>query len=101
MVLGKLPRLDPRTEQAIASAGMAVWQAIGCDAFEDMKPGATLSRGEVLELVMDADRLVDMLKRSGASEVAQQAAADYSPAGSARTREILVRLGFRFARYGL
>lgn len=61
--------LTPEELRLLDYAAEGVWQAIGCDVLQALGEGkrnpdsVTVSRSTVIELVMDANRLEDELRR--------------------------------------
>ena len=54
--------LTAEEKQVLFSAAHAVWNYIGCDCFGEGMP-KSMPRSQVIELVLDADRLAEQLHR--------------------------------------
>ena len=95
------------------SAARAVWDYVGYDYLE-LSDGRSIKRDEVIEVVCDAGRLEDELKKIGQrrvrSAVGESSAQVIAGQFSALIKKVtaagidiydIVRPGFTFARYGL
>lgn len=92
--------------KVIAYAAQGVWQEIGCDVLQAIGQengkgeGATLSKRDVIELVLDASRLEDALGRAkdGKALVTRVAKDIYGT--PSEVEQFLKTDVFRYARYG-
>ena len=110
--LMKMLSVTAEDERAIKSAAQAVWQYIGCDilqAIGDEKgisaEQATISKANVIELVLDADRLSEQLSprrnRPDPLTPAGRAFLDKSYIGNDRAlMHIFMKETFTYNRYG-
>jgi hypothetical protein len=95
----------------IQNAAAAVWQECGGDVLqataEELNRSAdriTMSRAEVMEIALDANRTEDMLKRHSRDPESRKATEDLIRRMNALSYEELKRLvrpAFPYARYGM
>lgn len=88
----------------IGSEANAVWEECAYDIFAEMKPGKTIPRSHVLEIVLDADRLRDRVRRHRNARPELKAVInrdDFYPVVSAEIRKYLTKEVFKYSRYGL
>jgi hypothetical protein len=99
--LATLFPLSPIDLLVLANCAHAVWNNIGFDVLEGV-PRQTISRAAVIEVVVDADRLAEQVRRDARASDALKAlfpnawdrnAADY--------RDLLLRDVFQYSTYGM
>lgn len=81
----------------IKRAAVRVWETIARDVFEGCDDGATIDRADVVDVVLDADRLTSELRRSGHADIAQRV----DDIITSRDLERLVASAFPHREYGL
>lgn len=93
----------------IRGAAYATWQYIGGDVLQAVADEkgisadhATVSRADVMELVLDADRISEQLVRRPLSDAAKAMMRDmYAPGDGRDLIHILVKEAFPYTRYGM
>lgn len=91
----------------IASAAHAVWNEIGYDVLQAVgeengrgAEAATVSKADVIEMVLDASRLEDQLRRGDGKALVQRVADDIYGQRS-EIEAFLKRDVFTYSRYGM
>ena len=84
-------------KRIIKQAAARVWETIARDVFEGCDDGATVDRADVVDLLLDADRIVSELRRSGQRDLAQRV----DDVITSSDLEKIVAAAFPHRKYGL